>query len=444
MRTFFTIAFGQFISLVGSSLTGFALGIWVFQETGSVTLLSLIFMMAMVPGTILAPFAGALVDRGDRKTIMLLADSVAAVTTLAVALLVLTGRQELWNIFVLVTVGSVAKTFQVPAYVASVPLLVPKRHLGRAVGLAQLNQAMATALAPLLAGFLIARVGIGGVLIIDLATFVVAMMTLLVVRIPRPEESEAGRQAKGSLGHEVASGWRYIRARPGFIGLLMVFTSVGFILAMANVLYVPLLLSFTSSEVLGLTVSAGGVGLAIGSLLVVTRGVPERKVLTVMVLLFAGGILMSATGFQRSAIPIAVILLTMMVTVPVARGAYQVLWQTKVPPDMQGRVIALRNMLAQCSPPAAYLLAGPLADRVFEPFMTRPEAVSTFAGRLLGAGPGRGIALMFVLAGLIIALIAVLGYLHPRIRNLEQELPDAVDETTFRPAAPPAPEPAQS
>ena len=132
MRTFFTIAFGQFISLVGSSLTGFALGIWVFQETGSVTLLSLIFMMAMVPGTILAPFAGALVDRGDRKTIMLLADSVAAVTTLAVALLVLTGRQELWNIFVLVTVGPVAKTFQVPAYVASVPLLVPKRHLGRA------------------------------------------------------------------------------------------------------------------------------------------------------------------------------------------------------------------------------------------------------------------------------------------------------------------------
>jgi hypothetical protein len=225
------------------------------------------------------------------------------------------------------------------------------------------------------------------------------------------------------------------------MGLLLTFTSVSFLVAFGNVLYIPLMLSFASSAALGAIVSAGGAGMVVGSLVVTARGVGSRKVLGMLALLLAGGLLMALIGLRTSVVWIGATTFAMMFILPFARAMDEVLWQTKVAPEVQGRVFSMRRMVAQGSAPIAYLLAGPLADGFFEPWLAEGGALASSVGRVLGTGQGRGIGLMFVLIGLGTALIAVAGYLHPRIRNLEAEVPDALEDRPLAGAGQPAPEP---
>ncbi len=426
VRTFSVLACGQFVSLLGSSLTTFALGIWVYQDTKSVSLLSWVILAATLPGIAIAPLAGSVVDRWSRRTIMLLSDTSAGLATMLVAGLVLSGQMQHWHIFVLAIINSLSGAFQEPAYSATVPLLVPKRHLGRASGLVQLSQGIARILTPLLAGYLLVLSGIGLILLIDVATFLFAVTTLSMLRIPSP--SGAGESGAGSrpLLRDAGIAIRFLWERRGLVALLLLFTAVNFLVAFVNVLYIPLVLSFTTESVLGVVLTVGGVGMLLGSIGCTVLGTPKRKVASIMVLLFLGGLVISATGLRESAVLIAVAGFVMMLILPVLQATSQVLWQTKVPVEMQGRVFSLRRTLAQCSLPAAYLAAGPLADFVFEPLMRGDSSLALAIGPWIGQGEGRGIALLFVVMGLAGSLLAVLGLLHPRIRHLETELPDQI------------------
>jgi MFS family permease len=426
LRTFAVVATGQLISLLGSALTAFAVGIWVYQQTGSVTLLSLVILAASLPGILVSPLAGTVVDRYDRRVVMLCSDAVAGVTTISVMVLMFTGQAQLWHLFVLATIASLANAFQEPAYTASVPLLVPKRHLGRASGLVQFAQGLARILTPMLAGIMIVTVGIAVVLLTDAVTFFVAVATLLLVRIPVPRETEEGKLGKGSLLGEAHSGWRYLWERSGLVALLTLFTFVNFLVALLNVLYIPLILSFASPPMLGIALTVGGAGMMAGSITVMAMGTPKRKIPALMGLIFLGGVVIGLSGVYPSTILIAANGFTMMFILPVLQATSQVLWQTKVAPDMQGRVFSLRRMLQQASLPAAYLAAGPLADGVFEPLLAEGGLLADSAGQWIGVGPGRGIGLMFICMGVGGCLAGVVGYLHPRIRHLETELPDMV------------------
>ncbi|NUQ62307.1 MAG: MFS transporter [Pirellulales bacterium] len=432
LRTFAIVAGGQFVSVLGSSLTAFALGIWVYQQTGSVTLLSLLILAASFPGVLISPIAGAVADRSDRRRVMLASDSTAGVATMIVAALIFTGRSELWHFFVLATISSLANAFQEPAYTAAIPLLVPKRHLGRASGFAQFSQGLARILTPLIAGAMIATAGLGSVLLVDVTTFLAAVGTLALVRFPRPLSTDAGARGKGSLLREAAAGWSYLRLRSGLIGLLLLFTAANFLVALVNVLYIPLVLSFSSSTTLGLVLTIGGTGMMAGSIGVMARGVPRRKIPAIMGLLFLGGIAIGVAGIGRSAVLIAASGFAMMGVLPVLQATSQTFWQIKVAPDLQGRVFALRRMLQQASLPAAYLAAGPLADRLFEPLMREGGGLAGSVGLLIGVGAGRGIGLLFVLAGISGCLLATVGYFHPRIRRLETDLPDMIADTPAR------------
>ncbi|MEJ2149218.1 MAG: MFS transporter, partial [Chloroflexota bacterium] len=177
MRTFYVVWFGQLVSTFGSGLTAFAVGVWLFQQTGTVTPLALLLLFKTLPVIVLSPFAGALVDRWDRRHVMLLADGVAACTTILLALLFLAGRVGRWQLYGLVALAAAAETLQVPAFLASVSLLVPEAQYGRADGMAQVAQAVADILAPTLAGLLLVTIGVPGVLLIDFATFLVAVAT---------------------------------------------------------------------------------------------------------------------------------------------------------------------------------------------------------------------------------------------------------------------------
>jgi DHA3 family macrolide efflux protein-like MFS transporter len=425
MRTFLVVWAGQLVSVTGTALTGFGLQVWIYLETGSVTRLALVSLAYALPAVLLSPFAGVLADRLDRRLAMIGADVLAGISTLAIAALYFTGTLEVWHIYLLSGLGAIGNTLQVPAWMASVSLLVPKRHLGRANGLVMTSEAVSIVVAPAAAGGLLATLGLGAVLLTDAATFVVAVATLALVRFPRPERT--GAEATPSLVHEMAEGWRYLRDRGGLLGLLLIYAGVNFVLAFETVLAIPLIVSFASETAAGAVLSAAGFGMLAGSLAVSAwGGPPRRRIAWIM-----GGIALSggavfAVGTRQSLVVIAAGYVALMLMLPVVNTASQVIWQLKVPPGMQGRVFSLRRMLAQAASPLAIVLAGPLADRVFEPLLAPGGGLAGSVGRVIGTGPGRGIAFMFLLAGAGTTLMAATGWAHPRIRHLETEIPDQI------------------
>lgn len=425
MRTFFVIWAGQAMSMMGSGLTGFALGVWIFQRTGSATQFAMIALAATLPAVLISPFAGVFVDRWDRRLVLIVSDSLAALMTAILALLYWREALELWHILVASSVGASMGAFQGPAYMASVTLLVPKDQYGRASGMAQMARAMAGVLAPFLAGLLMVSIGVTGILLIDLGSFLLAMVTLLIVRIPRPAESEAGKAAKGSVLRESLQGWNYIRAREGLFGMLMLFAALNFMLSAVNALTTPMLLSFTTPDRLGGILSLGGVGMLVGSIAMSIWGGPRRKIHGLLGYLILLGFGVALVGLRPSALVVTAGFFLVMVCVPVVNGSAQVIWQRKVPADIQGRVFATRGMVSMAAMPLAYLISGPMADHVFNPLLAEGGALVADFGHLFGVGPGRGIGLMFVAAGLGTSLVSALAYLNPRIRRVEEELPDA-------------------
>ncbi len=429
MRTFFVVWSGQLVSTVGSNLTGFALGVWVYQETGSTTLFALTMLSFMVPNILLAPLAGALVDRWDRRLVMILSDTGAGLSTLIVALLYFSGRLEVWHIYVLTALNASFTVFQWPAYSAATTLLVPKRHLGRAGGMVQIGEAVSQLIAPAIAGAMLVTVGIGGVVIVDFLTFSVAILTLFFVRFPKPKVSQAGQESKGSIWKEAAYGWRYITSRPGLLGLLLIFAMMNLLFGFTNPLIAPMVLEMTSADMLGYLASLIGVGMLIGTLVMSAWGGPKRRIHGVLGFMIIQSVFLGMLGLRASIPWMAFAGFWMMFFNPIINGSSQALWQAKVATDVQGRVFSVRRMIAWSTTPLAYLLSGPMADKVFTPLMLEGGGLaSTWVGKIVGVGPGRGIGVMFVLVALLSMIVAAAGYLNPRVRRVEIELPDAVPD----------------
>jgi len=428
MRSFILIWAGQLVSLVGSGLTGFVVGVWVYQQTKSVTYLTLIVLCASLPGLLISPLAGALVDRWDRRKAMILADTGASLGTVLIAVVFWRGNLEIWELCIAVGIISIFGAFQWPAYSAAISLLVPKEHLGRASGLIQGAQAAAQILSPLLAGVLVVTIGVWGVVLIDFLTYLIAVSTLLLVHIPRPETTAEGEEGKGSLLREAGYGWTYIAARPGLMGLLLFFSLINFTVAMLDVLLTPLMLSFASAVALGTVMAFFGAGMLVGSFVMGVWGGPKRRVYGVLGFGLLQAVTMVVTGLSANTALISFAVFILMLGVPIINGSSQAIWQSKVAPDVQGRVFAVRLMLAQISAPLSYLIAGPLCDKVFEPLMAVGGPLQGSIGRLIGAGPGRGIALLLIIMGLLTLVAPIFGFLYPRLRLVEDELPDMIGE----------------
>ncbi len=424
-RTFLIIWFGQLISLIGSGLTSFALGVYIYNRTGAATQLALALVAASLPNLLLLPFAGALVDRWDRRRVLILSDTGAALVTLTFWVLLATGRLEVWHVYVGNALTSALGAFQRPAYMAVPSLLVPKEQFGRVGGLMQLADAASTIIAPLAAGFLIAVIDIQGVFLIDFATFLFAVFTLLAVRIPRPT-AQPGAAGRGSLLREAAFGWGYLRARRGLLGMLILFAIVNFALGFYSALFTPLVLSRFNAQALGSLLSISGLAMLAGSLVMSAWGGTRRKIYTILGAISLSGLGMGAVGLRPDILLMGAGNLVLFGLAPMANAASQAIWLAKVAPDVQGRVFAARMMIGSAITPLAYLLAGPLADRVAEPLMAEGGALAGSAGRILGVGPGRGIGLIIVLTGLVVAIAPLIAAFIRPIRRVEVELPDAV------------------
>lgn len=427
MRTFLLIWLGQLFSILGSGLSSFALGVWIYQQTGQATPFTLTILFGSLPRLLVMPFAGSLADRWNRRLIMILADAGAALGTVAIVFLLFLGNLQVWHIYIIVVFSSMFSAFQEPAYMASITMLVPKKDFARANGMTQMGQAIGSIVTPLLAGILFVAIGLKGVVLIDLVTFFLAVTPLFIIRIPQPkvEESHGGKKTVAS---DFAKGWQFISSRIGLLGLLLYYAMVNFLLNVVAVLTPPMLLAAHSATVLGGVQTVMGVGMLCGGLLMSAWGGPKtRRIPKVIGFIALAAVGLAAAGMGASPVFPALGLFTLLFFVPIASGTSMAIWQSKVPPEMQGRVFSVRSMISQSMMPLAFLISGPLADRVFEPLMRAGGALAnTFVGTLLGTGPGRGIGLMFVIAGLAAVAASGVAYLNRHIRNIETELPDVI------------------
>ncbi len=438
MKSFMVMWVGQFVSLIGSAMTGFAIPIYIFGETERVRELALLGLAFMLPLIIFSPIAGALVDRSNRKFMMIISDVAAGLTTIAVLILVSQGVLEIWHLYITNAINGAFQAFQWPAASAAISMMVPKEQYGRASGLMGLAENGSGIFAPLLAGTLLGVIGLQGILLIDVLTFVFAVGTLLFIHVPQPPQTVEGQQGQGSLLRESAYGFQYILRRPSLLGLQLVFLFGNFVASLAFTTLAAMILYRTNQDarIFGLVSSAGAAGGVVGGLIMSAWGGPKRRVHGVLTGWFFSGLLgMTLLGLGRTWPLWAVSLFLGSVLVPIINGSNQAIWQTKVAPDVQGRVFSVRRLIAWATNPLAQLAAIPLADSLLEPAMRQGgQLVDTF-GWLVGTGPGAGTALIFVFGGIVAALIGLSGYLVPAIRNAEDILPDHDQLERVAPAA---------
>jgi MFS family permease len=441
MRAFVIIWIGQVVSLLGTAMTNFGLTIWAYEETGQATALALIVFFFGLPMVVLSPVAGAIVDRSNRRLMMMISDLAAGLTTIVQLVLFATGNLEIWHLYITALIAGTFQTFQWPAFSAAITMMLPKEQYGRANGLLELANSASGIFAPLLAGALLAVIGLTGLFVIDIFTFAFAIGALLFVQIPQPERSEAGRKGEGNIWKESGYGFRYIFRRPSLLGLQLVFTVGNFFFTLGFVLLPALILARTGNNelALGSVQSAGAVGGVVGGLVMSAWGGPRRKVHGVLGGWILAGLFGEMLMGLGQTLPVWLVAsFCSAFFAPIINASNQAIWQAKVEPDVQGRVFSVRRLIAWLVMPLATLLAGPLADQVFEPAMQEGGWLADTSGWLVGTGSGAGMALIMVFAGLGAALAGLGGYTSRAVRDVEVILPDhdaAVEQSTGEAAA---------
>jgi MFS family permease len=431
LRTFYWIIATQTVSLIGSRLTSLAMGFVIFAETGEATPLALVGFFSILPTLFGAAISGVLADRWDRRKVMIIADAGAAVGTVLLLVLVATGAFEVWHLYVVALLQSFFGVFQGPAFQASVTMLIPDNQRDRANTLMQLTGPAAGIIAPIIAGLTYTAVGIVGTIIIDLLSFVVAVVTVFLVRIPKPIETAEGRAAsQGGLIKNAFSGFAYLWSRKPLFGLVGLFGLVNACIGGAMSMGMAYLLSRTGSEAsAGLVLTLGSAGMFAGGIIYGVWGGTRQRIHTIMPSLIFAGLMLAVFGMAQGTVVLAVTHFLTLFTLPWVNSPAMSILQAKVAPDMQGRVFAAVQMVAMGLMPISYLIYAPLADNVLEPLVGTP-GWAAFAP-LLGDEKGAGMGLIFFIAGLVMAGICAVAYTLPSFRHMERNLPDYV-------AAPPS------
>ncbi|BAY50147.1 major facilitator superfamily MFS_1 (plasmid) [Scytonema sp. HK-05] len=433
MQTFIIIWIGQLVSLLGSGVTNFALSIWVYENTKSATQFALMSVLTLVPAMIFSPVAGSLGDRRNRRKIIVLSNCGAGLSILAIAVLLYIGHLEIWHIYVATAASSAFNALQWPAYNAVIPLLVPPQHLVRANGMFQVALAVSQLISPVLGGFLLATIQIKGVFILNGISFVFCVVMFLLVRLPKPgtksgTTTKAKMSKRSILWNDTLEGWNYITSRRGLFWLSILFCVYHFVEGTTIVLSTPLFLSFTSTSVLGIMLSIGGTGMLLGTAFISTWGGGKRRIYNVLGFMVLGGLCMLLAGLRPDVVLCTVAIFLHFFSLPIIISSKQAIMQSKVALNLQARVFAVNGMLINFSLLLAYLVAGPLADLVFEPLLTVNGPLAGSVGKIIGVGPGRGIGLFFIIMGIFLIVATVTSYLSPRLRLVESELPNVISQ----------------
>lgn len=423
LRTFYTLILTQTFSQIGSRMTGLALGIYVYNQTGEATPLALVALFSFLPQALMSSVAGVLADRWDRRYVMVLSDAGQALGTLVLLGTFLTGSFSLPLLYAITLVQAVFGVFQGPAFQASMTMLIPDSQRDRANAIQQLTGPTAGVIAPAIAGALYAAVGVNGVILFDLITFIVAVIVVFFVRIPRPEQTEVGKAMQGSFLKEALGGLRFLLERQTLFAVMIVMSLVNFLFSGATLLFTPYLLERTSSEAaMGILQAICDLGAIVGGIAIGVWGAGRFRIHLIMLGILFGSFFLALVGISRTPLALGVTLFALTLPMPMVNAVFTSIIQAKTPPDIQGRVFATLGQISMLLIPLAYLVVGPLSDQVFESAVGTPgwERVAPLVGSSAGAGMG----LIMVIAGVIGFVITALIYAIPRVRSLERDLPD--------------------
>lgn len=446
LTAFIVIWIGQVLSLLGTAVSHFGLQLWVFDAGhGKATPMTTMGFFFVLPTILFTPIVGILVDRVSRKLTMMLSDLAAALCTFVVLLLYLSGALQIWHLYIVAFVLGTFQGFQWPAYSAAISTMLDKRHYARANAMLDLAGASSAIFAPLIAGALLgplntwmARVlpvvaartpgepGIVVLLTLDLISAAFAIGTLLFVHIPDPERSAEHTSAQGGFWHQGLFGFRYILSRPSLLGLQLVFLVGNFVISLGTSVRGAMILARTNSDrvIFGSIQTAGAVGGLVGGIAIGIWGGFRRRIHGVLLGWALSGVALAAFGASRSLIPWIIASFATALFTPLINASNQAIWQAKVPPDIQGRVFAARRLIAWAVSPFSQVIAGPIADQILEPAFRHATPGASWLTKILGAGPGAGMALQIVIAGILTALIGISGYLFPAIHDAESRLRD--------------------
>ncbi|MGP3929255.1 amino acid adenylation domain-containing protein [Nonomuraea sp. KM88] len=420
---FLAVALSQLVSVTGSALTEFAVPLWIYTTTGSVAKFALMAVVGLVPGMLVAPLAGAIVDRANRRTVMLAGDVAAFAIQLTMGVLLWTGNLSAEMLYPLLGCLSVALTFQRIAYLSAMPQLVPKVYLGHAVGIMQLGNGTAQLLVPIFAVGLLATVGLGGILLLDVAGYAVAIAVLLVVRFP----GSMPWRRRESMKAEILGGLRYSLGHRGFRAMLLFFVVLNVFLSPLLLMFGPLVLSFAGLPDVGRISFLAGVGTFAGALIMIVWGGPRRlRLRGVLLCTLALGVFCLVTGVRADLVVIAAGVCGMTAWLTLLNGIYATIVQVKVPQRFHGRVFAMNTLVAWSTLPIGFGLVAPYAASVLDPLLLDGGALAPTVGALIGTGPGRGIGFMYVLFGVAILVIALVAMRIPALTRFDRDVPDAV------------------
>ena len=422
-RYFLILWVGELIATVGSGLTAFALGVYVFQFTQSATSVALMMLLAFLPTILLAPLAGVLADRFDRRLLMIIGDGCSALGPMIILIASFVGELAMWHIYIGVVISASFSALLEPAYKATISDMLPEDLYSKASGLVQLAGASRYLLAPVLAGLLLAWMNIQTILLIDISTIVITLATISVVRKKIVRTQNTQLHSSTNFRFDFSEGWQSITQNKGVLMLTISMSVVTFCVGFFQTLFSPMILSFSNEKILGTLLSISATGMLIGSLLLGLFAMTRDFVFKLSLALAFLGIFISLTGITTNIYFIGLSAFLFFSALPFVNTSAEVLLRKNVDQDKQGRAWGLIGTISQSGYVLAYCISGLLADYIFNPALTENGWLAkSVIGGVIGVGAGRGIGFMLVISGLLIVIFAVFVPKIKSIQTLEHKL----------------------
>ena len=409
---------GDFVSAIGSGLTSFGLGVYVFQQTGKASLMALVTLLAFLPSLLLSAPAGVMADRYDRRLLMVIGDSLSAVGLIFILVCLFRGEAQVWQICVGVTISSIFTSLLEPAYKATITDLLTPKQYSKANGLVQVAGSAKYLISPILAGFLLSVSDIRLLIIIDICTFFVTVSTTLVVRKGLQNKK---KESTKSFTAELREGFTVLKDKKGVFTLVIMGAFITFCLGIVQTLASPMVLSFSDSSTLGTLMTVVALGMLVSSLLLGGLSIERGYAKLLSASLFGAGVFMTLFGLRENIWLIGFSGFLFFAMLPFANASLDFLIRTNIDNKLQGRVWGLIGLISQLGYVVAYASSGLMADYVFAPMLLPDGALAQSVGKIVGTGAGRGIGFLIMLAGLLLCVVSAVLSRMKSVNGLEAE-----------------------
>ena len=421
MKNFYKLWLGELISSIGSGMTAFALSVYVYKKTGSVSYVSLITLLSFMPSIVLSPIGGLLADRYDRRLLMIIGDLFSGLGLVYILWSIQAGEKSIVPIFVGITFSSIFTSLLEPSYRATLTDILEEENYAKASGLIQVAGSAKYLISPVIAGMILSVADIRVILLLDILTFITTCLMIFLVR--KSMNSETQNYKKDSF-KGLLEGLFIIKENRGVYSLVIIMFFVCFFMGFIQILIRPMILALSSVKTAGIMESLCAVGLLIGSLWIGIAGIKKNYSKILAVACFFCGIFMSMTGVNENLNIIGISTFLFFSTLPFMNSCADVLVRVSIPNELQGRVWGLISLITQMGTVAAYIISGIMADYIFEPMFNKNGLLVKNIGIIIGTGKGRGIGFMLILSGMGMLIMAIIIWKNREIREVSEKCVD--------------------